>query len=276
MHESDVIPGCVKAMKEKILLSILGLALFSCASTSPKAPFPAFIQVDELDNVFIASLPGARAKQLAGDPMTRRTSNRVDLPMAWSGTTGGAPGRSQEIFVLAGTLKLADIELGRGGYAYLPAGSLGFNVTSYDGAQILYSVSDDEPDAVIRSPIIIDTGLLEWQSTDFPGIATKALREDPGTGATTWLMRIEAGSAVPRLSSSADREGYLVSGNYQHTECAEGREITGQYTPGGYFLRPADAVNGGPLSGGPTDAIWYLRESRAGTEIVHETGCQSP
>jgi hypothetical protein len=258
-------------------VKVLVLLLFAgCASGPPKTPFPAFIQAEELPDVFLASLPGVRAKQLAGDPMTRRTSNRVEMPVDWRGTSGGAPGRSQEIFVLAGKLTLADIELGPGGYAYLPAGSLGFNITTYDGARILYSVSDDEPEAVIRSPIIIDTGLLEWQPTAHAGIASKELRKDPGTGATTWLLRVEASAAVPWASSSAEREGYLVSGDFQQVECVAGEEFAGQYTPGGYFLRPGGTVNGGPLAGGSTDAVWFLRESRAGSEDTHESGCQSP
>ncbi len=178
--------------------------------------------------------------------------------------------------MLAGDLTLADIELGPGGYAYLPAGSLGFNMSTYDGARILYSVSDDEPDAVIRAPIIIDTGLLEWRPTAHPGLATKELRKDPGTGATTWLLLIEAGAAVPWLSSAAEREGYLVSGDYQHAECVLGEELAGWYAPGGYFLRPAGVVNGGPLSGGTAEAVWFLRESTAGSEDTHELGCQSP
>ena len=95
-----------------------GLALFllisACASGPPKLPYPAFVQVDELEDIFMASLPGVRAKQLAGDSQTRRTSNRIDLPGDWKGTTGGSPGRSLEIFVIAGKLTIADINLGRG------------------------------------------------------------------------------------------------------------------------------------------------------------------
>ena len=251
------------------------LFLTACASGPPETPFPAFIQADELPNIFVASLPGARAIQLAGDPMTRRTSNRVDLPAAWKGTSGGAPGRSMEIFVLVGKLKLADIELGPGGYAFLPAGSLGFNISTYDGARILYFVSDDEPEAIIRSPIIIDAELLDWQPTVSAGISIKELRSDPGTGATTWLLRVEAGSNVPWQSSSTVREGYLVSGDYRQAECVDGKAVVGQYTPGGYFYRPADAVNGGPQSGGPDDAVWLLREASDGEETAH-TGCAAP
>lgn len=262
-------------MMRNACLVLAVLMLTGCASGPPDVPFPAFIQVDELDNVFIAGLPGARARQLAGDPVTRRSSNRVDLPAAWRGTTGGAPGRSMEIFVLAGVLRLADLEIGPGGYAYLPAGSLGFNMSAYDGARILYFVSDDEPEAVIRSPIIINEGLLDWQTSDAAGMSTKELRNDPGTGARTWLLRIESGSRVPWQSSSTVREGYLISGNYQHAECVDGKAVAGQYTPGGYFYRPADSINGGPLSGGGTEAVWLLREAAAGIEATHPE-CSMP
>ena len=250
----------------KKALPLLALLLSACASGPPEVPYPAFVQVDELQDVFMAALPGVRAKQLAGDLQTRRTSNRIDLPPEWSGTTGGMPGRSMEIFVLAGTVTLADISFPAGGYAYLPAGSLGFNMTTREGAQILYFVNDMDPDAVIRSPILIDSGLLEWQMTDTPGVMTKELRRDPGTGARTWLLQIEAGASQPWQSSSAVREGYLVSGEYRHSECVFGEEVSGQYNTGGYFYRPAAVVNGGPRSGGSVDAVWFLREISAGTE----------
>ena len=252
----------------KRALPLLALLLSACASGPSEVPYPAFVKVDELHDVFMAAMPGVRAKQRAGDPQTRRTSNRINLPPEWRGTSGGMPGRSLEIFVLAGTVTLADIELGTGGYAYLPAGSLGFNMTTREGAQILYFVNDMDPEAVIRSPILIDSGLLEWRPSDAPGLATKELRKDPGTGARTWLLRIDAGASQPWQSSSVVREGYLVSGEYQHTECVLGEEVIGQYSVGGYFYRPATVVNGGPQSGGSVEAIWFLREVSGGTETI--------
>lgn len=259
--------------KMRPLLIFCGVLLVACASRPPAVPYPAFIATDELEDVFLASLPGVRAKQLAGDPMTRRTSNRIDLPAAWQGTSGGSPGRSTEVFVLAGSLRLADIELGPGGYAFLPAGSLGFNLRSEDGARILYFVNDVDPEAVIRSPIILDTTLLGWQRTEDAGITTKELRSDPGSGATTWLLRVQAGAAVPWESSSALREGYLISGSYRHSECVAGEVVTDSYAPGGYFYRPADAVNGGPDAGADTEATWLLRETAAG---IHDRAAGCP
>jgi hypothetical protein len=263
-----------KRMRKNRMIRLVSAACLSvlvaaCASGPPQLPFPAFVQVDELEDIFMASLPGSRAKQLAGDPQTRRTSNRIDLPADWSGTSGGTPGRSLEIFVLHGMLQIADIDLSSGGYAFLPAGSLGFNLHTQDGARILYFVNDVDPDSIIRSPIIIDSALLDWEATVVEGMMTKELRSDPGSGAKTWLLRIAAGSSLPWEKSAALREGYLVAGDYQHSECVLGEVHTGLYTAGGYFYRPANTINGGPLSGGDTDAVWFLRETHSGTnEIV--------
>src|SRR5210317_86421 len=250
------------------VITTLVALLAACASGPPAVPYPAFVQVDDLEDIFMASLPGIRAKQLAGDSQTRRTSNRIDLPADWQGKSGGVPGRSMEIFVLEGLLSIADITLPPGGYAFLPAGSLGFNMTTEQGARILYFVNDFDPQAIIRSPIIIDSSLLPWAATATPGVTTRELRRDPGTGAATWLLRIEAGASLPWEKSSVSREGYLVNGTYQQGECVEGEALTWQYTKGGYFYRPADAVNGGPVSGGETAAVWFLRETESG---IHQT-----
>lgn len=254
-------------MTARLVAGTLFLVLLSaCASGPPTLPYPAFVQVDELEDIFMASLPGIRAKQLAGDSQTRRTSNRIDLPADWSGTTGGSPGRSLEIFVIAGKLKIADIELGRGGYAFLPAGSLGFNLSSAEGARILYFLNDVDPESIIRSPIILDAGLLAWSATSAIGVFSKELRLDPGNNSRTWLLKIEPGSPVPWQTSSAVREGYLLDGSYQHSECVAGEVHTWLYAPGGYFYRPANTINGGPDARALTESVWLLREVDGGVE----------
>ena len=262
-------------MRNAFWIVLCALLLGACANKPPEPPFPAFMQADELEDVFLASLPGVRAKQLAGDPMTRRTSNRIDLPPAWSGTSGGVPGRSMEIFVLEGQLSLADIDLGPGGYAFLPAGSLGFNMRADDGARILYFVNDVDPESIIRSPIIIDSNLLEWELTDTPATTSKELRRDPGNGARTWLLRVETNAVMKWESSGALREGYLVEGDYRHSECVLGEAVIGQYSAGGYFYRPAGVVNGGPDSGAIAGATWFLREVAGGDVSFHD-GCPAP
>ncbi|NNC56611.1 MAG: DUF4437 domain-containing protein [Woeseiaceae bacterium] len=250
----------------RISCVLLAFMLSACASGPPKLPYPAFVQVDELTDIFMASLPGIRAKQLAGDPQTRRTSNRIDLPSDWNGTSGGSPGRSLEIFVLDGQLTIADVDLARGGYAFLPAGSLGFNLRSDDGARILYFLNDVDAESIIRSPIIINARLLDWQGTALQGVFTKELRQDPGNGARTWLLKVSPGATLPWQKSAVVREGYLVDGSYQHSECVAGVVHTWQYMAGGYFYRPANTINGGPMSSATTESVWFLREVRGGSE----------
>jgi hypothetical protein len=121
---------------------------------------------------------------------------------------------------------------------------------------------------MIQSPVILDSRLVNWAPTDIEGITVKELRSDPGNGARTWLLRISPGAALPWRSSSVIREGYLASGNYQHSECSGGEINTWTYTIGGYFYRPAGTVNGGPASKAITESTWVLRERTAGNTKV--------
>ena len=258
------------AMPPRFWAAFFALIVAGCASGPPKMPYPAFVQSDELENAYLASVPGTRAKQFSGDPQTRRTSNRIDLPAGWEGTTGGAPGMLLEIVVLEGDVTVGDVKLGPGGYAYIPPGTFAYNITTGSGAQILYYRDIMDPLAMIQTPVILDARLVDWQPTDLAGVTIKELRSDPGNGARTWLMRISPDAVMPWESSSVIREGYLASGNYQHSECVVGEVRTWTYTPGGYFLRPANAVSGGPEAKAITESVWVLRERSAGAERVAE------
>ncbi len=237
----------------------------------PNLPYPAFVVTDEMPDIFLAALPGVRAKEFSSDMRTRASSSRVLLPAEWSGTTGGSPGKSLEIFVLEGKLRFSDFELGPGGYAYVPPGSLGFRLETKAGALILYALDDVDAAAVIRAPIIIESDVVPWQEVH-AGIYEKELRADPGTGARTWLVRLDADAAPPFTSSSAMREGYLVDGELRHTECFEGEPRTAGYLRGGYFRRPPDTVNGGPESKALVPSVWFLRE-RSGGKVQQHARC---
>jgi hypothetical protein len=244
-------------------LAAMALLLSSCAASVPQTPYPAFIQVDDLPNVFIAGLPGVRAKQLAGDPKTRRSSNRILLPADWHFTTGASPGKSVEIFVLAGEIGLGDLTLGPGGYAYLPSGSTGLQMQTARGASLLYFVDDSDPSAVIQTPLILSSDLVGWtplsESPNDIGLSVKELRADPGSGARTWLKRIDSLASQSWQQSSTTREGYLVAGSYRDSECVNGEALTGDYGPGGYFQRVPGAIYGGPEAASVDGAIWFLR-----------------
>ena len=248
---------------------LLYFVLAGCAATAPQTPYPAFMQVDELPDVFIAGLPGVRAKQLAGNPATRRSSNRILLPADWQFTTGAAPGKSVELFVLAGEVELADLTLGRGGYAYIPPGSTGLQMKTSAGAMLLYFIDDADADAVIQTPLIMSSDLLGWtpvsENPNDIGISVKELRADPGSGARTWLMKVDPVASQGWQQSSISREGYLVAGTYRDSECINGEAITGDYGTGGYFHRVPGATFGGPEAVSVSGAIWLLRVQEAET-----------
>ena len=247
-----------------------------CASGPPELPYPAFVQTQELDTIYLATMPGVYAKQLAGNPKTRRTSNQIDLPPGWQGTTGGAPGKALEIYVLTGDLDVSDMRLGAGGYVHVPPGTLGFNLKTAEGARILYFLDDVDPMAMIETPTILDTGLVGWQPTSIDGVSTKVLRDDPGNGARTWLKKIEPGAVIPWQSSSAIREGYLASGQFQNSECVDGEIHTWIYSRGGYFYRPRSTFSGGPEAKAISESIWVLRETMASSEKTTDVCVAKP
>ena len=262
-------------MKTNRLRGFAALAMVTvvsaCASGPPDVPYPAFVSIDELPDMFIAGLPGVRAKPLVGATGDAMGGGyRIDLPSSWQGTSGASPDKSLEIFVIEGELSVADIKLKRGGYAYLPPGTLGFKLNSPTGARVLYFLDEMDPTAVIKTPLILESGLLEWEDAGEKGLATKELRADPGNGSRTWLLRIEPGAEIPWESSTAVREGYFVVGNYTHTECVAGEPATDAYGPGGYVYRPAHSINGGPESVAATTSVWFFRELTESQITTHD------
>ncbi len=242
---------------------VICLQISACASGPSQLPYPAFIQVDELPDVFIAGLPGIRAKQLAGNPQTRRSSKQIILPADWQFTTGAAPGLSVEVYVLAGEISLGGLAIGMGGYAYIPPGSTGMQMSTEGGAVLLYFLDDADAQAVIQTPLITDSDLVGWQplseSPNDIGLSVKELRFDPGSGARSWLLKVDSVATQGFRKSSVTNEGYLLSGSYQTSECVLGEIVTDVYLPGGYFHRPPGAIHGGAEEKTPDSAIWFMR-----------------
>jgi quercetin dioxygenase-like cupin family protein len=254
---------------------VLVLALGACSSGSPTLPYPAFIVVDELPNAFMANLPGVRAKRLAGDPETRQFSSRIVIPPDWQFTTGASPGQSVEIFVLAGRLTVGEFELTTGGYAWLPPGSSGSQLKSEGGAVILYFVDNASDTAVIQTPLITNAELLDWAPLS-PGFWSRTLRTDPGSGSSTWLLRVEPAARTRWQRSAASLEGYLLSGDMTASECVAGKVVTATYAPGGYFVRPPGAIHGGPAERTASGAVWFLRASSEATMEMLEACNATP
>lgn len=251
------------------------LVLAGCASAT-RVPYPAFVQSADLRDSFLAGLPQLSAKMLSSDSESGRFSALLTLPAEWRWTTGASPGMSVEIYVLSGRVELGDLTLHPGNYAYLPPGSLGLSMSTKAGAELLYFLDEADRSATIRTPVFTSREVIPWQpradGSPVAGSEEKLLRHDSGSGARTWLQRTEPGDARPWQRSLAREEGFLLSGAYRHSECVDGKAVTGSYAPGGYFMRPAGVVNGGPQAGTSEGAVWLLRRSSRGA-VTPAEGC---
>ena len=247
----------------RLLPVCLLLTLVGCATPRPQLPYPVFVQADELPDVFLAALPGARAKQFAGNPQTRRSSNRIVLPAQWSGSSGASPGKSLELYVLYGEMRIGDLTLSPGGYAWFPPGFSGANLSTTFGAELLYFLDDANPQNQFRSPIIYSSEIVDWQplsnAAEHQGMMIKEMRHDPGSGSRTWLLQVSPEARSAWQSRDRVLEGYLISGRYQGSECATGKPVNAIYTEGGYFQRPPNTVHGGPDERALEASVWLLR-----------------
>ena len=261
-----------------VLIAAL-LIVTGCATTRPQLPYPVFVQADELPDIFLASLPGVRAKQFAGNPQTRRSSNRVVFPAQWSGTSGASPGKSLELYVLYGELRVGDLRLQPGGYAWFPPGYSGANLNTTYGAEVLYFLDDANPANTVRTPIMYSSEVVDWQPlSDSPqdhGLAIKEIRRDSGSGARTWLLRISPDARFQWQSRPRILEGYLVSGRYRGSECYNGEAVSAEYTEGGYFHRPAGTVHAGPDERALETSVWLMRV-KGDAEPVVAADCTRP
>ena len=252
-------------MRRNVLFLCLLPLVAACATPAPEVPYPAFVVVDELADTFVATLPGVRAKSLTGDLQSRQQALRIDAPADWSFSSGGSPTQDVEIFVLQGALRVGEFELGSGGYAYIPGGFSGTALETTVGARFLYFVDDAAADATIETPIIANASLLPWQG-EGNGVADKVLREDPGSGARSWLRQVTSSAPVGWTQDSVTVEGYLLEGATTGSECVGGEAVIAEYLPGGFFRRPAGAAHGGASSVTGT-AVWFMRRQDAGIEL---------
>lgn len=97
-------------------------------------------------------------------------------------------------------------------------------------ADIVCSAEEAAPPAHLRAKLldriqpprssIARTSEMEWRSTPFPGIQVKVLFADPATGATTSLLRMEAGAKYPPHRHAGLEHIYVLEGDlafHDHT-----------------------------------------------------------
>jgi len=241
------------------------LVLFADAKSAPLRP--------------LGLLDGLPVQMLNSAADGRRVAI-AELPGDWALELGGGREHTVEALVLSGTLSFDDAQLGRYGYAFVPAGAPAIAVDSGpDGASLLLFV-DPPRDGDGRVARIVDARTLDWRpattATEQTGrrlaLEVKDLRRVEATGQRTWLLRAGADFEIPWERHGDVEEGFLVAGDYTNGECVDGTPVVGEYLPGGYFYRPGGIIHSGPDSGTREGAVWLLRTpTRLTVEFV--SGC---
>ena len=66
----------------------------------------------------------------------------------------------------------------------------------------------------VRSTVV-RTAETGWRQTQAPGVAVKILRSDTATGASSFLLKLEAGARVPAHDHPGGEELYVLEGDFQ-------------------------------------------------------------
>lgn len=200
----------------------------------------------------------------------------VEAPSGWSAQDNIAFDQALEIIMLDGLLQFADSDLGKGDYLRLPAGKVIPAPASETGAKFLIFFEDGNPQMKIAenaqassrgdwllvrdadSPWVAGTVMEEAGRDDVP-LKIKHYKNDPKTGARTYLVAVSPGVVIPWEVHTIAEEAYIVEGDYTLSECLPSGVQTGDYDQGGYFYRPAGIAHNGPASGTKTGVVMLIR-----------------
>jgi len=211
----------------------------------------------------------------------------VETPVNWLTDQSACFDCPVEIIVLDGTLTMADLEIETGDFLQIPKGGH-IHPSSSDGARFLMffdkgnpgifykgksQISAERSDSLPReepdtekwlfvkeedSPWVSGTALAEAGVDDVP-LKIKHYKQDPDTGARTYLVAVNTGVSIPWEVHDIAEEAYIVEGDYVLAECLPTGSQIGHYRQGGYFYRPAGIAHNGPASGTNSGVIMLIR-----------------
>ncbi len=259
------------------------LGLGGCATREPPPPrFIGFIQAQTAPVEAWSPFPGVTARRLSVDEFTGRSALHLALPVGWrwSGLVNDA--FSREWFVLEGSVQAGERRLRPGDLLYVPPGVEPPAMTALVASTMLVFTDPADPDSSLDRSFVTSSRVTPWR----PGtvahkagvpldLSVKDLKQDPGSGARTWLVKVGPDIRVPWESHSVVEEGFLLEGTYRLSECLPEGRRDGEYLPGGYFRRPAGWIHSGPESGTDDGAVWLMRSPGTLDATFHDA-CRPP
>ncbi|WP_040796352.1 DUF4437 domain-containing protein [Nocardia higoensis] len=217
----------------------------------------------------------AEQRNLSYDEEDGSASLKVRFTSDWS-RPAGVHHAETEWYVLSGSVKIGDTELGAEGYWHAPIGVLTPAVEVAEGTEILlfregaawqFEPSDSSRDTVRpdQKLIVLNTSEMPWidvkdgspmrfdlGGTPVPGLYIKLLHRDVTTGFYTRLIKAKPGwREVPLAHHPCSEEAYCLDGGFDYNY--------GKMWPGAYFWRPPLIRHGDFTADAEQGCTWLLR-----------------
>lgn len=273
---------------------VLPVVVTACASMpDPDVPHHDEIQLD--DGVLFRSSVDLPTQQPAGlwpgtwrvlsQSPGGRSSLHLTLEAGAGSDSAGYFASDIELFVHRGLVRIGQHELGFRDYARIPAGAVIGDLHAVENSEVLfYSTGDRTWTPTDRSPDPAAIEVARYETLPWKGgevsreagedipLRIKHYRNDPVTGARTFIVASGPDAEVPWERHSMVEEGFLIEGDYQLAECLPEGKAVGNYQVGGYFYRPPGIVHSGPDSFTRRGAMWLIR-TPAALDVEFFTEC---
>ena len=232
-----------------------------------------FVQEQSIEPRPIESVRGLSAKILREDQKSGALAVKTDIAAGWRDPRVGRHAGPFEIYVLEGTVSLGPIDLSAGDFVRIPRRAIYGPMESGSGAELLWFFDGPADFETSQSTTVYTASWTVARDAETPWVEAlvareagveldlevKNLRNDPSTGARTFLVRAGEGVVVPWETHPVSEEGYLLDGEHRLEECLPSGLQAGTYQPGGYFFRPPDLMHMGPGSTYEESVTWLIR-----------------
>jgi quercetin dioxygenase-like cupin family protein len=206
-------------------------------------------------------LPGTSIRTLFGDREAGRVTILLRLEPG-AAYPSHEHADTEEVYVLAGDLRVDGHALRAGDYSAAPAGTVHRVTESPSGCTLLVQASEhDRAAAVDRAaqtdagPIVARAEGATWEPGPAPGVSRRHLFTDPARGTHTLVVRMAPGAVLPPHRHRTAEQLYMLEGD---------GHVSGQVLgPGDYFRVPAGTTHGATRTDGGCTFLLLASRSEA-------------
>jgi anti-sigma factor ChrR (cupin superfamily) len=110
---------------------------------------------------------------------------------------------------------------------------------------------DKIPPAAVPMGVYVDPKAMDWEPTGLPGAFRKVLYDDPETGRSTVLFRMEPGGVIPFHEHPELEQTFVLDGSLEDDQ--------GACTAGTFVWRPAGSRHTARCPNGATFLVFFMK-----------------